>query len=352
MLLGLLVVGLLIPLGITLGRIPIPETIFGLGEASPTDSQINSATHKVSSSVQTPNPQSSWRLNTFEGSQAELILSPDHQDLKRIEVTRAETNDGWHIQLSQSPLRISGEEWYSLRFRARADDVRKMGVAVSQDHDPWDNLGLYRSVGVMKQWQDFEWEFRALADDDLARIQFDLGGWNVPVEIAGVRLLKLSERVLKWRLNFREGSEAGLAEIPGHPLGIRVAITKAHSRKPHHIQLVQRGHPLHANVQYRLRFLARADAPRDLSLGVSQADYPWKDMGLNQTVTLTQDWQPFELEFIAKSTEDNARLYFNLGQQNIPVDINAVLLQRIVESVQPSSNLNNAPATMNARGAT
>ena len=56
-------------------------------------------------------------------------------------------------------------------------------------------------------------------------------------------------------------------------------------------------------------------------------------MGLNQKVSLTSEWQLFDLEFVAKSTDENARLIFDLGGHNIPVDINAVLLQRNSEMV-------------------
>ena len=54
---------------------------------------------------------------------------------------------------------------------------------------------------------------------------------------------------------------------------------------------------------------------------------------MNQKVLLTSEWQLFDLEFVAKSTDENARLIFDLGGHNIPVDINAVLLQRNSEMV-------------------
>jgi len=68
-------------------------------------------------------------------------------------------------------------------------------------------------------------------------------------------------------------------------------------------------------------------------LAVSQTQYPWESLGLNQQVSLTSEWQLFDLDFVAKSTDENARLIFDLGGHNIPVDIDAVLLQRNSEVV-------------------
>jgi len=326
MLAGLLAVGILVSLGVTVGGIPLSEIIFGKDGAH----QVNGQNH---SPVQFELPKPSWHLNTYDENKAKLIVLPSNPNIRRVEVTQADTTTRWHIQLNYKPITVKGQEWYSLRFRARADEVRSMGVAVNQAHGPWEVLGLYRSVPLMRQWQDYKWEFLAIEDDINARINFDLGGWKIPVEIAAVRLLKLSNRMLRWKLHFREGNEAGLLGIPELPLGTRVAITKSLNNNPKHIQLVQQGVNLQVNERYRIRFNARADKPRDMYVAVSQAQYPWEGLGFNQKVSLTSEWQLFDFEFVAKSTDENARLIFDLGGHNIPVDINAVLLQRNSEIV-------------------
>jgi len=233
MLAGLLAVGILVTLGLTVGGIPLSETIFGTEETHQVDGQYHSP-------VQVEPPKPSWKLSTRDGNKATLIVLPGDPNIRRVEVTQADTKSR-HIRLSHRPIIVEGQEWYSLRFRARADDVRSMKAAVRQAHDPWKVLGLRRSVPLMRQWQDYEWEFLATEGDVNARITFDLGGWKIPVEVAAVRLLKLSDRMLRWKLQFREGSEAGLLGIPELPLGTRVAITKSLNNNPKHIQLVQQG---------------------------------------------------------------------------------------------------------------
>jgi len=333
---GLLVVGLLVPLGVTVGGIPLAETLFGTDGAQQGTGQANSP-------VRVEPPKPSWHLNTYGANKATLIELPSDPNLRRVEVTQADTKGWWNIRLHHKPLIVVGQEWYSLRFRARADDVRSMGMAVTQAHGPGKILGLYRDVPLMRQWQDYEWEFLATEDDVNAQVAFYMGGWKVPVEITAIRLLKLSNKNLRWNLYFREGSEAGLMEIPEFPLGTRVAITKTFNNTPKHIQLIQQGVMLQGDTRYRLRFQGRVDQPRDMYVAVSQVEYPWNSLGLKQQVSLTSEWQLFDLEFVAKNTDRNARLIFDLGGHNIPVDINAVLLQRDSEMVIPSGDSSAPP---------
>lgn len=343
---GLLVVGLLVPLSVTVGGIPLSESIFGKDGAHEVSSQTNSPIHVEP-------PKASWHLTTYEGNQAKLIEQPRDPIIRRVEMTRGDPTAGWHIQLSHKPIIVEKKGWYSLRFRARADDVRSMLVAVSQDHHPWKMLGLYRLVPLMRQWQNYEWEFLATEDDINAQIIFYLGERKVPVEVTAIRLLKLSHKKLGWHLNVREGSEAGLRGIPELPLATRVAITKTFNNTPKHIQLIQQGVKLQENKQFRLRFQARADKPRDMYVAVRQTQYPWNELGLKQQVSLTSDWQLFDLDFVAKNTDENARLIFDLGGHNIPVDINAALLQRNFEMAIPNGDssapsLERAPVGLHA----
>lgn len=337
MLAGLLVLGVMVSLGFIVGGLPLFENLLGQ-EVSPQLDDQKSPLQTIDHSVQVTALQPSWHLSTQEKNKATLVVLPSDPTIQRVEVTQADTATGWHIQLSQNPIMVRGQEWYSLRFRARADDVRTMGASVMQAHGPWEGLGLYRSVPLMKQWQDYEWEFLATEDDANAQIKFDIGGWNVPVEVVEVRLLRLSNKTMRWKLHFQDGSEAGLVEIPGSPLGTRVAITKSPHNNPKHIQLVQQGVKLQLNERYRMRFNARADTPRDLSLKVSQGEYPWESLGLTQTVSVDGEWQLFDLEFVATKTEENANLTFDLGGYPIPVEIDAVLLQKNSKMVTHSED--------------
>jgi len=299
------------------GGIPLPDSFPGTADDLSVSEELDS-----SSKVQ--RTELFWELWVQDGNEAELKMIPGDPDIRRVEITRADTNPSWHIQLSQMPLAVQANEWYTLRFRARADSLRSMGVTVGQAHDPWENLGPWGNVALMKEWQDYEIEFLMKADDDNARILFSLGGWDVPVEMAAVRLLKLSHGTPRWWLKLRKGSEAGLI-VPQEDSGVmQVAITRTARNKSRHIQLIQEHLSLRANERYRAEFRARADAPRQMRVVVSQAEYPWGELGLDQVVSLIPEWQTFEMEFVATGTEENARLHFDLGESAVPVEIAAV----------------------------
>lgn len=342
-LVGLLLVGFLMPLAVIYGFNPLSDSLHRTGNDLQTSAPIDSVETLVPGEIPTLKARKQnpfWSLSIQEGNEAELMIFPGDHRIRRVEITRAGTKSSWHIQVSKKPLIVQGHEWYSLRFRARADDLREIGVAVSQDHAPWKDLGFYRTVAVMKQWQDYEWEFVMGADDNQARVHFDVGGWDASVEIGDVRLVKLSHGTPIWRLNLGKGSEARLEVLQGYPEGVRVAITKAPLSNPYYdIQLVQNGIKLQAGDRYRLRFDSRAQAQRDIQVAVSQAHNPWEDLGLYQRTALTSEWQQIELEFVAKSTDDNARIHFDLGGQNIPVDIKAVQLLKYSEMlIQPGDS--------------
>ena len=341
-LVGLLLVVFLMPLAVIYGFNPLSDSLLLTSNDLQTNAPIDSVETLVQGEIPTLKARKQnpfWSLSIQKGNEAELMIFPGDHRIRRVEITRAGTRDSWHIQVSHKPLIVQGHEWYSLRFRARADDLREIGVAVSQDHAPWDDLGFYRTVAVMKQWQDYEWEFVMGADDNQARVHFDVGGWDASVEIGDVRLLKLSHGIPRWRLNLGEGNEAGLVVLQEYPEGIRVAISKAPISNPYNIQLVQNGIKLQAGERYWLRFDSRAQAQREIQVAVGQAHNPWKALGLYQPIALTSEWQQFELEFVAKGTDDKARIHFDLGGQNIPVDIKAVQLLKYSEMlIQPGGS--------------
>ncbi|MBE3069218.1 MAG: carbohydrate binding domain-containing protein, partial [Planctomycetes bacterium] len=126
-----------------------------------------------------------WRLEQHEGSTAKLVKQPDGS--LRIEITKAdETN--WHLQVKQVGLAVKGGQYYSLSFRARADQPRTVGYGVQQDEDPWNNLGLSGTARLTKEWKTFRDGFTANRDSGVSRLSFSVGGTTTGVELADVSL--------------------------------------------------------------------------------------------------------------------------------------------------------------------
>jgi hypothetical protein len=136
---------------------------------------------------------SRWGLRVAGGSEASLVFPPDDPELVRIEIRRAETKSGFDIQLNQPRLKVKSNHRYTIAFRARADRPRSIVLGFSMAHEPWSGIGLYKRIKLTPEWQSFQEDFIATADDDNARIHFDAGDSDIPVELSSVSLRGLTE---------------------------------------------------------------------------------------------------------------------------------------------------------------
>ena len=106
----------------------------------------------------------------------------------RIPIDRAQRSVPWDIQANKTNLSIRADHRYALSFRARADRPRSITFGVSQAHEPWQGLGLYKNVDLTPEWKTFEATLVPTADEDNARIHFDLGDSDIAVELSAIRL--------------------------------------------------------------------------------------------------------------------------------------------------------------------
>ena len=126
-----------------------------------------------------------WRLEQHQGAAARLAI----QDGKvlRVEVTKVD-DTSWHLQVQQTALALKGGAYYTVSFRARADQPRPLGYGAQQDHEPWKSLGLSGSAKLTNSWQTFRAGFTCTDDEPAARLSFSVGEVPVPVELADVVL--------------------------------------------------------------------------------------------------------------------------------------------------------------------
>ena len=143
--------------------------------------------------IQSQIPSGNWRLKLEAGNSATLAFPPNEEGAMRIsfdKITTATTHD---IQLNQSRLRIEADTRYRVKFLARSQQLRTVGVGVARGGEPWDNLGFYRTVDLVSEWRTFQDEFIATAPEDNARLHFDLGGNAAPVELSCVELRSVAD---------------------------------------------------------------------------------------------------------------------------------------------------------------
>jgi SAM-dependent methyltransferase len=129
-----------------------------------------------------------------------------------------------------------------------------------------------------------------------------------------------------WLLRAAGHNEADVESLPlpGAPGAMRIVIWKCASEAPWDIQMNLPRLQLTGNCTYRLRFAARADNPRSLSVGVSMAHDPWSGLGLYTSIDVAPDWKQFEFEFVAATDDKNARIHFDIGGSAIALEIASV----------------------------
>src|SRR5262249_1697166 len=82
-----------------------------------------------------------------------------------------------------------------------------------------------------------------------------------------------------------------------------------------HDKLFQGIDDLQEGAAYTIRFRARADVPRSITL-YGQIDEPdWHGIGLSEDIPLTRNWQEYQYEFQAKDIVAWNKIQFLLGQQ-------------------------------------
>ncbi len=78
-----------------------------------------------------------------------------------------------------------------------------------------------------------------------------------------------------------------------------------------HVQFYQTGLRLTNGQAYTVRFAARSEEARSVSVGIMQSGSPWAGLG-SGSVTLATNWQDFTVVLTAGADESNARL--NIGE--------------------------------------
>jgi len=104
------------------------------------------------------------------------------------------------------------------------------------------------------------------------------------------------------------GSAEKTNDAPGGRSAVRIRV-RTTSETGWHVQLIQSGLALEAGRTYTLRFLARADAPRTVSVHAMQAHQPWRGFWGSE-VRLSTEWRPFRFLFTPKEGDENSRIGF------------------------------------------
>jgi hypothetical protein len=134
-----------------------------------------------------------WQLTSAPGNTVRLVRLPGVDETMRIAILSFTTGKRWDIQLNQPGFRVKAQQRYALNFRARADRPRTVGVGFAKADSPYSTLGLYSKRVLSPDWRSFREEFVASADDENARIHFDVGCRDIAVEFSSVTLTSATD---------------------------------------------------------------------------------------------------------------------------------------------------------------
>ncbi len=95
-----------------------------------------------------------------------------------------------------------------------------------------------------------------------------------------------------------------------------------------HVQFHQPKLRIEKDKLYTIRFSARADTPRTITVSLSMAHEPWEALGGTHQVALTPEWREYELVVLTHQADENARLLFSdMGTQGGEVWFRTISLQ-------------------------
>ena len=143
--------------------------------------------------------------------------------------------------------------------------------------------------------------------------------------------------MFRWALRVAEGNVASAIRLDAGNDATMIAIGAAATGVAWDIQLNQLRMKVRAGASYSLAFEARADARRTIFVAVSMGRAPWSGLGLYREVTVSTEWELFEVEFVATDDESNARIHFDVGHAGDSVSVAAVALRDLStgREVQP-----------------
>ena len=111
-----------------------------------------------------------------------------------IEKTGGQTS--WEVQLLRDgPAAVAGRRCV-LRFRARADQPRRIAVGFTRAESPWTDLGLYSKFALSTSWESFRERFTMTADQTRTQVVVNLGGDETNVELARMSVSTLDGELL------------------------------------------------------------------------------------------------------------------------------------------------------------
>jgi len=143
----------------------------------------------------------SWDLWVSSETGCVAELTPEATDVVQgsaaahVNITATSGVD-WHIDLAQRDRTLVNGQEYELRFWAKASISRAISLSAQKGSPDWRNYGLWQTIAIDTQWQEYAVRFEATEDTSESRVQFLLGSTIGDVWLDDVRLVEQPPFVL------------------------------------------------------------------------------------------------------------------------------------------------------------
>lgn len=302
-----------------------------------------------------------YSLDNQNNNIARLSAIPGKPRGRRIEIGHRVPGENWQIQLALRSFRVEAKKQYTVRFMARADKPRTLSFGAGQDHNPYNNIGLYQTVSLTTEWQPISTTFTANLSDPNVKLHFDINEHEAAVELDQITFDApanplppppaptppkppapsrpgaapspagpVVERE-QWMLSTSLGAMAQLIALDDKD-ALRVAIGRAPADLKR-IQLVRWTTALQKGAKYKFSMRIRADGPRTIVLALVGVQNPPDLLGLHEKIELKPDWQTIEREFEATADAPSGTLRIVLGGSDVDVEVSQISLTHDGKSI-------------------
>ena len=133
-----------------------------------------------------------WKLEAPAPARAatRMVFDGPRPDMKSLqaELTRP-GSQSWHFQLNHPGLTLRENQIYTFTFWAKSDPPRSIRTEARLAQEPWNHLGLNRSIALTPQWQQFTFPFLATdGRNGVCRVGWGFGNTLGRVWVAGMSL--------------------------------------------------------------------------------------------------------------------------------------------------------------------
>ncbi len=143
-----------------------------------------------------------------------------------------------------------------------------------------------------------------------------------------------------WNLNSQQGATAQLSRADN---ALTANITSG-GTQGWHVQMVKGNISLQQGKKYRLSFKAKADTVRNATVYIGMSKDPWSSYSGYNGINLTDTFSIYTFVFDMASTDNTARMVFDLGNSSVNFTVTDIKIEEIVfqgpTAINSTQNLN------------